>query len=66
MNLAQYFIYNLDIKVTIYNVFASVMRMIWKYYYLQLYGNVPFDANQVCMDINNEVMGLSNPKNIYI
>lgn len=66
LNLSQYFIYNLDIKITIYDLFTSIMKMIWKYHYLQFYGNVPFDANQVCIEINTEVMRLANFKNIYV
>jgi hypothetical protein len=66
MNLSQYFIYNLDTNITIYELFASIMRMIWKHHHLQLYENVPFDANQVCMDINTEMMRMSNRRNIYV
>ena len=66
LNLKQYFIYNLDIKITIYDLFATIMRMIWKYHYLQLYQNVPFDHNIICKDINTEVMRLSSLMNIYM
>ena len=66
MHLNLYFIYNLDTKIIIYDLFAKIMRMIWKYYYLQLYQNILFDYNIICKDINFEVLRLSNPMNIHI
>ena len=36
--LDRYFIYNLDIHITMYDLFATIMRIIWRNHYQQFHG----------------------------
>ncbi|KAK4519871.1 uncharacterized protein ATC70_010115 [Mucor velutinosus] len=65
LNLKQYFIYNLDIKITIFDLFAATIRMIWRFHLLQTFEGVPFDTNNVTNKISAEVMRLSDLKHQY-
>ncbi|KAK4522081.1 Mediator of RNA polymerase II transcription subunit 20 (Mediator complex subunit 20) [Mucor velutinosus] len=60
--LDRYFIYNLDIHITIFDLFATIMRIIWRNHYQQLYNHMPFDSIQTSRQIRTEVLRLSNLK----
>jgi hypothetical protein len=62
LNLKQYLIYNLDIKITIFDLFAATIRMIWRFHHLQTFEGVPFDISNVTSKICAEVMRLSDLK----
>lgn len=63
--LERYFIYNLDLHITIYDFFATIMRSIWRHHYQQFYNAIPFNSRQVCHQIRLELLRLSNLKQHY-
>ncbi|KAK4521913.1 uncharacterized protein ATC70_004451 [Mucor velutinosus] len=58
--LKHYYIYNYDLHITIYDLFATIMRTIWRHHYQQFYNLIPFNAIQVCRHIRTELLRLSN------
>jgi hypothetical protein len=60
LNLDRYLIYSYDMQFTIYDFFATIMRMIWKNHFQQLFNYIPFDPNLVCRQISAELIRLSN------
>jgi hypothetical protein len=58
--LDHYFIYSLDVHITIYDLFATIMRIIWRNHYQSFYNHIPFDSIQVCRQTRSEVLRLSN------
>ncbi|KAK4517108.1 uncharacterized protein ATC70_000438 [Mucor velutinosus] len=62
--LDRYFIYNLDIHITIFDLLATIMRIIWRNHYQQLYNHMHFDSIQISRQIRTEVLRLSNLKQL--
>jgi hypothetical protein len=63
--LDRYFIYNIDLHITIYDLFATIMRMIWRNHYQQFYNHIPFNSINVCRQISAEVIRLSNLRQLH-
>ncbi|EPB81297.1 hypothetical protein HMPREF1544_11991 [Mucor circinelloides 1006PhL] len=54
--LDHYLIFSSPDHVTIYDIFATIMRMIWRNHYQQFYHFIPFDSLQVlCRQIRTEL-----------
>ncbi|KAK4514843.1 uncharacterized protein ATC70_002448 [Mucor velutinosus] len=60
LKLERYLIYSYDMQFTIYDFFATIMRMIWRNHFQQLYNYIPFDPSVVCRQIRAELIRLSN------
>ncbi|KAG1125457.1 hypothetical protein G6F42_008694 [Rhizopus arrhizus] len=60
LKLEHYFIYSYDMHFTIYDFFATIIRMVRKNHYQQFYNYTPFDSTQACRQSSAELIRLSN------
>ncbi|KAL7324041.1 hypothetical protein PS15p_210612 [Mucor circinelloides] len=65
LKLDRYFIYSYDMQFTIYDFFATIIRMIWRHHYSSQHFNaIPFDHNLVSSQISAELIRLSSLKKL--
>ncbi|KAL7332845.1 hypothetical protein PS15p_212253 [Mucor circinelloides] len=64
LKLDRYFIYSYDMQFTIYDFFATIIRMIWRHHYSQHFNAIPFDHNHVSSHISAELIRLSSLKKL--
>ena len=60
LKLNNYYLYHHSLHITIYDLFATIMRSIWRHHYQQFYESIPFDATRVCNHIRTELLRLSD------
>jgi hypothetical protein len=60
LKLPHYMMSNLDLKVNIYNLFGTCLRMIWRSHWQHYFNNIPFDEESVNNQITTELQKLSS------
>jgi hypothetical protein len=66
LTLNRYYIYSLDLKINIFDFFATIIKVIWTNHYLVHYRNIPFDPPSVIQCINRELDKLSSMESVAL
>ena len=66
LTLDRYFIYNLDLKINIFDFFATIIKVIWTNHYFVHYRNITFDPESVIKSINRELDKLSSMESVVL
>ncbi|KAK4510448.1 uncharacterized protein ATC70_011427 [Mucor velutinosus] len=64
LTLSRYYIYNLDLKINIFDLFATIIRIIWTHHFFVHYRGTPFEPQTVVSNINRELDKLSKMDSI--
>jgi hypothetical protein len=66
ITLSRYSILSLDLKINIFDLFSTALRIIWRTHWQNHFDGVPFLAESIILQISKELQKISNFYRIHI